>query len=564
MAITLTAAYLTELRKGRNQPNIIVEFVLDTGTRKMGMHAGGFSDVQPVVADVTSYQSQIEPDKGYTTNGKIDITIADINVFKTIIADNYLKNRRVNVKSGFVAPGFLYSDYATVFSGKITDYKISHHQIKLTASDDLYDAKRKFPVENTDKTQLARFSNMNPVDIMTKILGNSSYMALSTTLWDQAQFNAERDLWLSNWRFERYLTNPQSAIDLLSELQIETNSFIFNNGNKISFKVFSPATPGQVLQEWSGQNNLLEDSVVVKPGYNAGFYNRVIVYYDYTESGGDSEQDYESAVIAIDAGSQASTAWNETNTKVIKSKWMKTCSPGQATTASTAALLAYTTIVKVYHASKANGSGNAEMRYNGTNKTMEYKAPAGSSGAYGDPVEITGVGEYQVYDADTTKWLRFMLTSTAIATTATTAIVPITGMTGSIFAEALATKFIARYGNPVTNIFFDVDLNEVAYNSNYIQPTDYKLITSDLITDKGRSTWLNEEVMLTSVRPDWDKGKIEIEAIQTRHYKRYGFIASTGFPDYGSAASSHKQYGYIGTSSNEVLGATTEDGYYIW
>ena len=45
-------------------------------------------------------------------------------------------------------------------------------------------------------------------------------------------------------------------------------------------------------------------------------------------------------------------------------------------------------------------------------------------------------------------------------------------------------------------------------------------------------------------------------------YRRYGFIASAGHPDYGSATAAEKLYAFIGDASNEV--GAGDDGYYIW
>lgn len=67
--------------------------------------------------------------------------------------------------------------------------------------------------------------------------------------------------------------------------------------------------------------------------------------------------------------------------------------------------------------------------------------------------------------------------------------------------------------------------------------------------------------MLTSVRPE--KDKVSIEVIQTKMYRRYGFIAPAGTLDYDSATAAQKEYAFIGDANNKV-GAALVDGYYIW
>ena len=81
--------------------------------------------------------------------------------------------------------------------------------------------------------------------------------------------------------------------------------------------------PGQTVEEWTDAHHLLHNSFSQKSGYADSFFNRIVLYYDYDESGNDKEENFESAYIAADAGSQDASQWNEVKTKTIKSKWIK-------------------------------------------------------------------------------------------------------------------------------------------------------------------------------------------------------------------------------------------------
>ena len=102
---------------------------------------------------------------------------------------------------------------------------------------------------------------MNPVDIMTDIL--LEQLDIDPALIDLGSFDAERDMWLSGWRFGRVLTEPREADQYLNELQVETNSYIVHDGEKITFKAFSPPAPGQEVEEWTDRN-ILEGSLSLK------------------------------------------------------------------------------------------------------------------------------------------------------------------------------------------------------------------------------------------------------------------------------------------------------------
>jgi hypothetical protein len=69
--------------------------------------------------------------------------------------------------------------------------------------------------------------------------------------------------------------------------------------------------------------------------------------------------------------------------------------------------------------------------------------------------------------------------------------------------------------------------------------------------------------MITSLRPDFLWHTAKVEAVQTKMYRRYGFIAPAGYPDYPSASAAQRERAFIGDASNKVNGGT-EDGYYIW
>ena len=555
MPIPLPLNYVAELKKGTNSPNIILEIALDTETKKLGYSDGGFPDVISCVKSVSSFQSKIDYSKSISSKGNIKAVIVGKDNISPLIGNHYLKNRRVTVKSGFITGGnsaFAYADYANIFTGKITDWKRDGHELTLTISDDLYDTKKKLPVENTSGTQYKSFVSINPVSAMLRIMQNTSYLAIDSTYINSTAFVGERDEWISNWKFERYITEPTEAMTYLNELQVETNSFIFNDGKQITYKVFSPALPGQTSEGWTDEVNFLADSLTVESGYSDNFFNKVVVYFDWMQDG-DGTDDYESVVIALDANSQSSTVWNETNTKTIKSKWIKSISVGQPSWASTD--------IVITHASKQNSIGNGQLRYSQANKTLEWMSPGST---YGATVDITETGQYNIYDSDESKWVRVIVLSTSLSTAISTATITLSQLHGNLYATVLSERILTRFRDPVTVMNFDIDMNDASYDNTFIKPTDIKLITSDLISDKGKSTWSDEKVMITSIKPDWDKSKISIEAVPTRLYRNYGFIAPAGFPDYSSASSTQKEFGFIGDSSNHVGVPLVIDGYYIF
>ena len=549
MAINLSAAYLAKL-KTVNEPVVILELTLDSGTLKFGTSDGGFSDVHPIVKSVSSLQNKLDIKNGYATLGQITFVITGRDNFKSHIQDEYLKNRRVTRQDGFY--GLAYSDYAPTFTGTILDWSRKGDSLTITVADETIKTTKKIPEENVTKTQSQDYSNMNPVDIMQDVL--KTQLGISASYVDDVQFDNEQSLWLSDWKFDRTLTTPKNGNEYLKELQIETNSFIVHDGEKITYKVFAPPVPGQAPDTWSDENHILKDSLSEKSGYRDGLFNRVVVYYNYDESGSDKEENYDNAVIAADVSSQSSGEWDETLTKTIKSKWIRTYTYTKPSNI---------TGLTLYHVSSSNGIGSGTLTFNQAANTLTWTAPSGTAG---DVVKLSKNGKFQVFDADKTKFVRVLVVTASLPGSNQTDTIATTVLDGTKYATSLASQILRRFRDPVATISFEIDINNVVRDSNFMKPTDVVDITTDEAFGKGGNTWATERMVITSLRPNFATGKVKIEAAQSKLDKNYGFIAPSGQNDYDTAIGTEREYAYIGRAADNKVndGSTFVDGFYIW
>lgn len=542
MAVPLSANYLLELVKGVNEPDKIVEIELDGGTQKFGLSIGNkFTDVLACLEAVSSHENILDTEKGWSTLGTRTFVLKGRDNFKTMIQDERLKNRRVNIMEGFVTPTFTYSDYAAVFTGKILNWTRNGEILTITVADDMRDGTKKIPVEDNTGTQSYEFSNRNPVDCMLDIIEDEpTFMAVASALVDSATFTAERDIWLAGWAFHRVITEPTSAKELLKELQEQSNSFIFHDGEKISYKVFAPLTPGQTVKEYDDTFHL---SKISMESGSKGLINRVVVAYDWNEDGSDLT-DYDSVVIAEDASSQSE--WDEIKTRTIKSKWIKSLRWSQPSNV---------TGVVIYHASLANGAGAGTITYNSSNNTLQWTAPGGTIGA---AIEMDKDGKYDLNDTNTNKFIRVVVTLASLPGGNQSDTITCTTMAGSTYATALANKILNRFRDPVATIKATMDMNNAVDDSKLIFPTKVFTITTDEVGVFGKESLSSEQVMATRVRPQGFA--VDLSFVQTKLFKRYGFIGS-GSVDYDNGAADH-DYAFIADSSNQ-LGAANDGAYLI-
>src|SRR3990167_3104000 len=547
MAIAPSANFLAQLSQ-KNKPHVVLEVALDSGTVKWAYAKdSNTSDALPIIKSVSSLQNKLDPKSGYASRGQITIVISGRDYIKALISAEYLKNRRVVYKTGFL--GLAYADYCAMYSGKITEWSRKGDELTLIVADDMVETSKKIPAENATKTQYIDYRNTAPMSIVDDIL--TTQLSIGAGYVDSAALTSEGSTWLGGWKFDRVITEPREAKDYLNELQVETISWLFHDGEKITGKVFAPPLPGQTVEEYTDAYHIQNDSLSAKSGYRDNFYNRVVVYYDYDESGSDKEDNYEAAVISIDSASQSSAEWDETSTKVIKSKWMRSRTYTQASNV---------TGVVLYHISRNNGTGSGTLTYNATNKTLTWTPPGAT---VGEAVNVTKDGKYQVFGADKTKWIRVIVTYASLAGGNQSDTITISSLGGETYATTIANKLLSHYRNPPVTVTFSIDLNNIAYGGYLIRPTDLKDITTNEPFEKGDTTWVQERCMLLSVRPDFSSSKIDVEAIESKMYRRYMFIAPAGYPDYGSATAAQKEYWFIGDANNKV-NSGGEDGYYIW
>ncbi len=628
--------YIDELKKNVNVPDTIIEITLDSGVKKFGFYSQ-FSDVTPALKSVSSLRNKIDIKSGFATLGKLTAVIIGRENFKDIIKDEYLKNRRVTVNQGFLLLNRLaalghgykfgydfglgstqtrqypYSDYVATFTGRILDWSRKGEVLTLSISDDMESAKKNMPVEDDtgDPTQqIVSYQNANPADIMINIL--STQLGIESAYIDSAKFNSERDMWLQGFRFQRVLVDSVSAKTYLNELQTECGGFIFHDGQKLSFKMPMPLTIGEsAVKAFTDTTEIMENSVKQKSGYSE-FYNRIVFYFDYDESGGDSADNFESVYIAIDATSQGSSEMDEIKSKEIKSKWIKSLTFAQIAD----------TNAKIYHASKANAAGNGNFMHivqldgtitvtngssavagtstiftkqafaddkitiagieytintviNDTSLTLtdvydlstksgltagitekiRWQAPGSTD--YGEPVNIDKSGKYTSYDIDKNKYVRVVVN--AAGSSNFQGSVPLTTISSTALALAVADKLLKKYRNPKSIVNFKVDINDAVLASEFIKPADYIQLTAADAAAKGQDVFAQEEMMILSIQPDTKKSTVEVQAIQSGFIGNYGFIGSGGAP-WDGATASEKQYAFI-SDGNDQIGPENGPGF---
>jgi hypothetical protein len=450
------------------------------------------------------------------------------------------------------------TDFFKFFTGIVVDYSIKNDKLELECQDQLYVAKKKVPASNATNTQSLTYFEENPYNIIKKLIRDEG--GISRDYIDSSQINTERDLWFDGWQFSRVITNPQTIRTLLDELQEQTHSFIYTDGDKYKVKALAPPIPGTTQYEIT-DNEIILGSLSLQGQMDDNFCNRCEVYYDYDESGSDNAENYESVAIAENTESQNTTQWNEISERTIKSKWVRSYSWTQPSDI---------TGVTIYHASKGNTDGSGTLFYDQSNtsednnQTLEWKAPGQSN--YGEAVVIDRDGTYQVFGRKSKrKYIRVVVVYDDLPATDQTDTITLNGISGSVLANSIAHHYVARYStSPQGEPKFSLPIHSAVYNNDFVKPGDLVKLTTDSLASRSTPEWDEESVFLLSTNFDPAKKRLECSGMQTGFRRKYGFIgASTITNDYDSATTSEKEYAFI-ADDRDNLGADDEAAYFVW
>lgn len=535
--------FIRAIQRASKELETIAVLELDGGNVTVSETSGHGT---PILQRVSRFLHKIEPSHGKANLAKVSIDLMDRDEWGSIVSQKYLKNRRINLKIGPRGGGM--ADFYTIFTGLIVDFDIKENILALEAQDDLYVTKKRVPVENATKTQSLAFQNTNPMDIKKTLI--ETHGEVPNTKINSTQFDADRDAWLQNWAFDRVLTNPIAIKKLINELDEQTLSFTFTDGDQITSAVFAPPVPGESILEI--ENEYRRETLNIKGGMEDNLCNLCVIYYDWNESGSESEDDFDGVILVSDSASQGTSEWDEVARRAIKSKWIRTRSIAQPTNITGAV---------IYHVNSLNAAGTATLSYNSAAQTLTYTSPGDSAGS---AVTVNRDGKYQLFSNDTTKYIRVVVTVGSLPGSNKSDSLAVTAINGVMMATILATHTVARYRDPQAELIFDLNLSDAIWLDQFLKVSDIIKITDDRIITKGRPKWDDERIFLTSVKPDYRNKRMKIEGIQTSFKKRYGFIAPTGNPtEYDNASLAEREYAYIADAGGTV-GTAGDAPYYIW
>jgi len=126
----------------------------------------------------------------------------------------------------------------------------------------------------------------------------------------------------------------------------------------------------------------------------------------------------------------------------------------------------------------------------------------------------------------------------------------------------MLVHYLSRFRNGARLVSFALERK-----NDSVKVGDFVKLTTQKIQDAHGSP-VSGRIMQILSKKRAGQGRQEHEALDTGLFRKYGFIAPAGHPDYGSATEDNKRYGYIGgelvAGDGQNLVGDGDIGYFIW
>ena len=266
---------------------------------------------EPIVKTIGSISTTIDDFKSSTIS-QMTLTMGFSESLSTFLSNNYPKNKLIKIQIGFLADGWLETDYIDFFWGQIDNWSITARDtISITTKDFQKEWSVDLPAKWESAGDDITWTAQHHCDVMLDILQNQINVRDSKIESDS--FGVVKAS-LSGWEVTRTITgDSEDGKGLMEELRVLTSTY------------FIPQANGSIkLKKWDSSEAAVEtltDTDFESKTWDANaksLINRSDIYYDWDGSGTKSS-DFGSFELGTDATSQSN--WGETKSKTIKDKW---------------------------------------------------------------------------------------------------------------------------------------------------------------------------------------------------------------------------------------------------
>lgn len=212
------------------------------------------AEFPPIVKSLSTLNSRIELMKFRASAGTLSFDLINTSLqAQKPITDHFPRGNTVFFKLGLFENGFPITDFVLFNKARISNWSIVKDTVSFETDDFLGDlTKKEIPEETVGGTITALIYNnigiaSHPVDIIEDILRNQ--IGIPDRDIDLPTFDEVRDdPDLSGWNFNRILSSPENAWNLIMEICIHIQAVLIPRENgKIAIKRLDASDPADVV-----------------------------------------------------------------------------------------------------------------------------------------------------------------------------------------------------------------------------------------------------------------------------------------------------------------------------
>ncbi len=274
----------------------------------------------PLVKSISNLASAIDPVKCTARIGSVKVELLDSDkVLTDIVRSSYLSGKTLYVKLGAIADDVKVEDFVTVFTGAIEEWRYDGLVLSIEAGDFLGKLEKDIPEEDSEGNISPLQYNdagiaSHPVDILTDILRNR--LNVPDRHLDLASFDdVKNDDSISDWAFDRTISDPTDAYDLCLEICRHIGAILIpREDGRLALKMLKAGE--QPSGAWDEMTHNFRNAEFDS---NCDSMRNYVSTWYHWDGSGDEWSDFEGAEVAIDAESA-----DRRGTSILrtKSKWL--------------------------------------------------------------------------------------------------------------------------------------------------------------------------------------------------------------------------------------------------
>ena len=286
---------------------------------------GGIFNALPYLSGIPGRTISIDLKDFVTLGSDLKAGLQKDESVVQMLRENYFKNLHASVQIGMYREDITENDLAYTFQGKVAGYKPGMEEVSISLKDGTKDLSAKWPAGisvTKDGTHMVDVINaiLDDVGIASRYINRGSLDTLKATVGDGSPASANYVVYRGSSppvaSGDTTITEPDTAKKVVGELLELLGAYMVSQEDGKIHVVEYDSSKASIGDPWT------RDDFVEDPVYNPdveNIINDTYIYLDWTGDGTDAK-DFDNLETSPDATSI--TNWGETNTRIIKSKWL--------------------------------------------------------------------------------------------------------------------------------------------------------------------------------------------------------------------------------------------------